>query len=132
MIVDNAKITLTNLRFHAFHGVMPQERIVGNDYTVSVEIGYDFSRAMVSDNVRDTLNYAEVYEVIAAEMRCPGKLLEYVAGRMGQKLMEVFPAIREMTLQIVKLNPPMGADTDGAGVEVHLINDKTGSLTSVL
>src|SRR3712207_4288218 len=132
MIVDNAKITLTNLRFHAFHGVMPQERIVGNDYTVSVEIGYDFSRAMVSDNVRDTLNYAEVYEVIAAEMRCPGKLMEYVAGRMGQKLMEVLPAIREMTLQIVKLNPPMGADTDGAGVEVHLINDKTGSLTSVL
>ena len=132
MIVDNAKITLTNLRFHAFHGVMPQERIVGNDYTVSVEIDYDFSRAMVSDDVRDTLNYAEVYEVIASEMRCPGNLLEYVAGRMGQKLLEVFPAIREMALRIVKLNPAMGADTDGAGVEVHLINDKTGSLTSVL
>ena len=36
-----------------------------------------------------------------------------------------FPNDSSIDLKLVKLNPPMGADSDGAGVELHLINDKT-------
>ena len=56
----------------------------------------------------------------------PGNLLEGVAGRIGRKLVETFPKIIDICLRITKRNPPMGADSDGAGIEVHLINDKTG------
>ncbi|MBP8935408.1 MAG: dihydroneopterin aldolase, partial [Prevotella sp.] len=58
MIIKESYITLKDLRFHAFHGVMPQERLTGNDYTVSLRIGYPFSDACLSDEVSDTLNYA--------------------------------------------------------------------------
>lgn len=126
MEVKECYIRLNNLRFHAFHGVLPQERLTGNDYLVSLCIGFDFSEALKSDDVRDTLNYAEVYQVIAAEMKVPGNLLEGVAGRIGRKLVETFPKIIDIRLRITKRNPPMGADSDGAGIEVHLINDKTG------
>ena len=132
MIVKLSRILLNNLRFHAFHGVLPQERVVGNDYVVSLDIACDFAKAMQSDDVGDTLNYAEVYQVGAAEMNEPCNLLEFLAGRMGRRLLETFPQIDELTLRIVKHNPPMGADCDGAGVEVHLINDKTELQTSVL
>lgn len=127
MIIKQSKILLSNLRFHAFHGVMPQERLVGNDYSVSLEICYDFMGAMVTDEINHTLNYAEVYQLIRVEMQTPVSLIECLAGRIGQKLFDSFPQIRELTLRIMKLNPPMGADCDGAGVEVHLINDKTRS-----
>ena len=125
MKVSSSYVNLDNLRFHAFHGVLPQERMTGNDYVVSLHIKYDFSKAMTSDDVVDTLNYAEVYQVVAREMKEPSQLLERVAGRIGESLFAQFPEIEEIQLKVVKQNPPMGADCDGAGVEVHLINDKT-------
>ncbi len=118
-------ITLNNLHFHAFHGVMPQERLVGNDYLLTLRIGYDVSQAMESDDVADTLNYAEVYQVVAKEMDIPSSLLEHVAARIGRKLFEKFPDILSITIQLTKRNPPMGAQGEGASVELHLINNKT-------
>lgn len=125
MAVKSSYILLENVKFHAFHGVLPQERKVGNDYLVSLRIGYNFSRAMVSDEVNDTLNYAEVYQLLSQEMSVPSALLERVAGRIGDRLFRKFPPIQSIDLTIIKVNPPMGADSEGAGVEVHLINDKT-------
>lgn len=125
MAVKSSYILLENVKFYAFHGVLPQERKVGNDYQVSLRIGYDISRAMVSDDVNDTLNYAEVYQLLSQEMSVPSALLERVAGRIGDRLFRKFPAIQSVDLTIIKVNPPMGADSEGAGVEVHLINDKT-------
>lgn len=125
MAVKSSYILLENVKFYAFHGVLPQERKVGNDYQVSLRIGYDISRAMVSDDVNDTLNYAEVYQLLSQEMSVPSALLERVAGRIGDRLFRKFPAILSIDLTIIKVNPPMGADSEGAGVEVHLINDKT-------
>ena len=75
-------------------------------------------------SVEDTLNYATVYEAVASEMMIPSNLLEHVAGRIGTHLLDMFPEIKDIDLSITKLNPPMGADCTGAGVEVHLINDK--------
>lgn len=125
MAVKSSYILLENVKFYAFHGVLPQERKVGNDYQVSLRIGYDISRAMVSDDVNDTLNYAEVYQLLSQEMSVPSALLERVAGRIGDRLFRKFSAIQSIDLTIIKVNPPMGADSEGAGVEVHLINDKT-------
>ena len=125
MKVSSSYICLDNLRFHAYHGVMPQERMVGNDYNVSLRIRYDISQAMVSDKVEDTLNYAEVFQLVSQEMAVPSSLIERVAGRIGDRLFRHFPMIEEIELKIMKINPPMGADCEGAGVEVHLINNKT-------
>ena len=123
----SSKIYLRNVRFHAFHGVLPQEGIVGNDYLVNLVLDYDFSSAMQTDELQGTLNYAEVYQKVREEMVVPSKLLEHVAGRIAHRLFSDFPEIQKLQLSITKVNPPMGADSDGAGVEVVLTNDKTYS-----
>ncbi len=125
MIIKESYITLTDLRFHAFHGVMPQERLTGNDYTVSLRIGYPVSDACLSDEVADTLNYASVYDLVSQEMNVPSKLLERVAYRIADRLFRKFKLITVLDVNLNKLNPPFGADCYGAGVELHLINDKT-------
>ena len=127
MKLMSSKIYLRNVRFHAFHGVLPQERIVGNDYLVNLVLDYDFSSAMQTDKLQGTLNYAEVYQKVREEMAVPSKLLEHVAGRIAHRLFSDFPEIQKLQLSITKVNPPMGADSDGAGVEVVLTNDKTYS-----
>lgn len=127
MKLMSSKIYLRNVRFHAFHGVLPQEGIVGNDYLVNLVLDYDFSSAMQTDDLQGTLNYAEVYLKVREEMAVPSKLLEHVAGRIAYRLFSDFPEIQKLQLSITKVNPPMGADSDGAGVEVVLTNDKTYS-----
>ena len=127
MKLMSSKIYLRNVSFHAFHGVLPQEGIVGNDYLVNLVLDYDFSSAMKTDDLQGTLNYAEVYQKVREEMAVPSKLLEHVAGRIAHRLFSDFPEIQKLQLSITKVNPPMGADSDGAGVEVVLTNDKTYS-----
>lgn len=125
MRIESGYIFLRDLRFHAFHGVMPQERKVGGDFLVSLRMGYDISKAMRTDEVSDTLNYAEVYALVRKEMEQPSALLERVAGRIAEALFASDPNILSIDLWLTKVNPPMGADCQGAGVELHLINDKT-------
>lgn len=121
MKLSSSYILLQNLKFHAFHGVLPQERLTGNDYMVDLSIKYDVSGALTSDDVNDTLNYAEVFQLVAQEMAVPSALLERVAGRIGDRLFRRYPGIEEVELKIVKQNPPMGADCKGAGVDVHFV-----------
>ena len=98
---------------------------MGADFLVSVRVGVAFEKAMQTDDVEDTLNYAELYRLVEREMAIPSKLLEHVAGRIVKALEKDFPEITSIDLKLTKLNPPMGADCEGAGVEIHLINDKT-------
>ena len=125
MRITASYIHLRNVRFHAFHGVMPQERRVGAYFLVNLRVGYPLEKAMRSDEVADTLNYAALYAVVREEMMTPSNLLEQVAGRIADAVIKGFPQVTSIDLELTKENPPMGADCDGAGVEIHLINDKT-------
>lgn len=125
MKMTSSYIYLKEVRFHAAHGVMAQEQAVGADFLVSLRIGYDFSKAMQTDDVRDTLNYAEVCQLVKREMGQTSALLEHVAGRIANALTQRYSMLESIDLSLTKVNPPMGADCEGAGVELHLINDKT-------
>ncbi len=116
---------MKGLRFHARHGVMEQERTTGGEFVVDVSVQYDVTAAVLSDHVEDTLNYAEIYEIINREMQTPSNLLEHLAGRIGGSMMEAFPQVEDIIITVTKKNPPLGAQLDGASVTLHLINDKT-------
>lgn len=121
-------ISLENLRFYAYHGVMPQEQVVGNEYIVNVRLKVDVSKAMVSDDVADTVNYAEVYERIKEEMAIPSQLIEHVANRIIQRLFKDFPTIEQIALKLSKRNPPMGADIDATTIEVIIERQEANNL----
>ena len=120
MTIAASKIYLDDMRFCAYHGVMEQERRVGGEYSVSLTVEADLADAARTDDVADTINYAELYELVKREMAIPSKLLEHVAGRIGQRAMETFERITTLTIKVTKLNPPMGADCKGASVEIKV------------
>lgn len=115
-------VFLDEVRFHAFHGVMPQERAVGADFTVWLTVGYDFVKAAESDDLNDTISYADLYEVVRTEMDKPSQLLEHVALRIVKAVASRWPKVEKIDIRLAKDNPPMGADCKGAGVEIHFIN----------
>ena len=112
------RVFVKNIRLHAFHGVMPQERITGNDYLVSVSADCTLAAAAESDSVDGTLNYAHIYNIVKEEMALQANLVEHVAGRIGRRVLAEFPLADNVRVEVVKLNPPMGAACDGAGVEL--------------
>lgn len=110
---------LDRMRFFAHHGVGRQETLVGNEFVVSLRLKVDIGHAMQTDDVTDTVSYAEVYEAVKKEMEIPSKLLEHVGGRIVKRLFGDFPPIEDIELKLSKRNPPMGADIEAAGIEIH-------------
>ena len=120
MTIATGKISLDDMRFYAYHGVMEQERRVGSEYSVSLIVEADLTDAARTDDVADTINYAELYELVKREMAIPSKLLEHVAARIGQRAIEAYERITAVIVKVTKLNPPMGGDSKGASVELKL------------
>lgn len=110
-------IRLDGLTFYARHGVLPQETQVGAEFTVDLRLSTDFSHAAETDELEGTVNYAEVFRRVKAEMDIPSKLLEHVAYRIALRLLQDFPALTEVQIGVYKQNPPMGADVRRVGVE---------------
>ena len=123
MKVKDGYIYLRDVRLRAGHGVANQERTVGADFALDLRAGLDLSLPVVSDRVADTVSYADLYAIARQQMAEPSRLLEHAAGRIGQAILDAFPQITTLDIRLTKLNPPMGADSEGAGVELHLTND---------
>lgn len=117
--MSNSYIFLKEIRFFAHHGVAPQETAIGNEFIVSLRLKVDISHAAETDEVTDTVSYADVYEAVKTEMNIPSRLLEHVCGRIVKRIFHDFPTIEEVEIKLSKRNPPMGADIDCAGVEMH-------------
>lgn len=112
-------VIIKGLKLYAYHGVLPQERIVGSYFTIDVRIYTDFTRAMQTDELDGTISYADVYDIIRDEMATPSKLLEHVGGRITDRIFRQYPGqAARITLCISKENPPMGAECEQTGVEI--------------
>lgn len=119
MNINRCYIFLENVRFFAHHGVARQEAVVGNEFCIHLRLKTNFVHAAVTDELDDTISYADVHAVLKQEMEIPSKLLEHACGRIVNRLFREFPAIEEIEIKLSKRNPPMGADIDSAGVEMH-------------
>jgi dihydroneopterin aldolase len=100
------RITLTGMRFFAFHGCLDWERQHGNDFQVDLECNLDLGKAAASDTLEDSIDYSELYRIVAEEMEKPSNLLEHVAGRIGAAVREKFPQIGSCAVTVTKFNPP--------------------------
>ncbi len=112
-----SKIFIKDLKIHAYHGVLPEENIIGTYYLINVEVIVDIWKATESDNIEDSVSYAEINDIIQAEMKIKSKLLEHVAGRIINAIHDRFPQISNIKISILKTNPPMKGECTGAGVE---------------
>lgn len=100
------EISLENVRFKAFHGVFPEEKIKGNEFIVdlSVEIYWD---KKIPDDLDSTISYADLYEIIREEMEKTSDLIETVATRIKKKITERWEQIQGGFIKITKLHPPI-------------------------
>lgn len=108
-------IIIEGLALHGRHGVAPAERIVGNDFTFDIRLNFDAEAAMRTDDVSDTVSYAEVIDIIRRENDIPSRLLEHLAGRIRAAITARWPRISSGRIAVYKPKPPVSAELSRAG-----------------
>jgi dihydroneopterin aldolase len=115
----NSKIFLEDVKIYAYHGVLPEENTIGTYYILNVELHTDLWKAAESDDLNDTISYADINDILHHEMKIKSKLLEHAAGRMISKIHDSFPQIYYIKLKITKTSPPMKGEMTGASIELE-------------
>ena len=108
-------IIIEGLKIFARHGVLEQERRVGNVFELDIRLYFDAARAMESDNVEHTVNYARVIDIVNATMDQPSNLLEHAAARIRQNICNEFPEITSGSIALYKIHPPLSAQLSRTG-----------------
>ncbi|MEI7472587.1 MAG: dihydroneopterin aldolase [Chitinophagaceae bacterium] len=98
-------IHLHHLRFFSYHGLFEEEKILGNEFEVNVDVCFHTSEKITALN--QTINYASVYEIVQQRMRVPTPLLETLAQEMTDTIRTLDDRIVSIRLQINKLYPPL-------------------------
>ena len=112
-------IKLQNIRTFSFHGCLEEEKKIGSDYRVDLEIKTDLRKSAVSDDLKDTVDYVLLNKIVEEEMAMRSKLLEHVAHRIIKRIFSEIPSVSRILLGVSKLNPPIGGDVEAVTIEIE-------------
>jgi dihydroneopterin aldolase len=112
------RITLTGLRVHGRHGVLPVEREHGQDFLVDVVLHLDTRAAAASDDVADTVHYGELAERLAQLVAGdPVDLLETLAQRLADLCLG-YGLVERAEVTVHKPSAPLPLDLADVSVTV--------------
>lgn len=112
------KILLEDIKLYGYHGCFEEEKKIGSQFLVNLEIAVALNEACRTDLLEDTFDYAEAYQIVCDEMKVPAKLLEHVAHRILQRLFAASSLVTDAKIRVSKLNPPFGGDVKAVSVEI--------------
>lgn len=119
--MDCMEISLQGLNIYARHGVMEQERKVGNRFVVDISLSYPPAlEAGRTDTLDSTINYAELAAIIKETMETPSLLLENVAVRIRHAVMSRWPETAAGKITVRKPAAPIGGFRTDGGPSVTL------------
>jgi dihydroneopterin aldolase len=111
-------IELNQVKLHAFHGVYEGEKITGSTYELNVRVAYEEGNTTF-DDLKNTINYVEILDIVKQRMRIPTGLLEKVADDIIRKIKTQYPFTKEVSLSIYKLDAPVENFQGKIGVTLH-------------
>jgi len=111
-------ISLEGMDFFAYHGCFAEEQVIGTRFKVDLYFEVNTLHAEESDDLKQTVNYQSVYQLVKKEMEIKAHLLEHLAHRILKSVTASFPAIQAAEVKIAKLNPPFGGKVDQVCVKL--------------
>ena len=111
-------IHLRGLEFYAYHGVMPEEQVLGQKFLIDMDLFCDLRLAGSSDQVGDTIHYGEVYQVIEACVTSDRhQLIERLAENIAQRVMARF-SCTSVRVEVHKPQAPIPGIFRDVSVEI--------------
>lgn len=111
-------IELKDVRIHASHGLYPGESLTGNNYEINLSVKFD-DTAVAFTSIENTIDYAELYDIIRQRMQHTTALLEKLCSDIVQQIKATYPAVSEVTLTVYKIQAPIENFEGKVGVTLH-------------
>lgn len=114
-------IKINNLKFYTKNGVLPEERVLGQQLEVDIELRLDLAKAGKSDDVADTVSYAEVNEKISQTITTRSfNLIEAVASALLDDIEADFSQqLASALIRVRKYGVPMPGTFDNVEVQLE-------------
>lgn len=114
-------IRIKKATFYAYHGVFRGEQNVGGKFEADIDLFTDFSGAASRDDLKETVNYESVYNLLNdIAMKQKFYLIESLANKIVIEIFNNFPKVERTIVKIRKNNPPIGGVVDSVEVEVEM------------
>jgi len=114
----NDSILLKGLAFYAYHGVFAEENKLGQRYEIDIELIGDFSKAAHSDDLLDSVNYADVYSDIKEIVeKTRFNLIEKLCKTIADQILIKYN-LQKVIVKVRKPQAPIGGIMDYVQVEM--------------
>ncbi|TDN88184.1 dihydroneopterin aldolase [Salegentibacter sp. 24] len=114
-------IKLKNIKVFSYHGCLDEEGKIGSDYRVNLKVKGDLSNSAKTDALADTIDYVHLNKIVKEEMAVRSKLLEHVAERILNRVLDEIILVQKIKVEVSKINPPIGGNV----AMVSVIRSKT-------
>lgn len=102
------KLVLAGMHFVARIGVTEQERAWPQPLEVDLEMQYDIKPAADTDQLKDAVDYSAVYELVRGLVKGQTyNLIETMAARIAESILEKFTQIKQVGVTVKKMKPPL-------------------------
>lgn len=114
------KIIMENMGFYGYHGVLKEEKTLGQKFFVDAYLYLSLKKAGETDNLNFSVNYGEVYETIK-EIVTNEKfdLLEGLAERICSEIFSSYSLVQKLLIRIKKPEAPVAGIFEYFGVEIE-------------
>ena len=112
-------IAVEGLQFYSHHGYHKEEQVLGGKYSVDIYMNINFDEAAVSDDLKKTVNYEEIYRMAKAEMEIHSRLIEHVCKRILDKVRVKYSSLVYLKVRVSKHNPPLKGQVERVYVELE-------------
>ena len=102
------KIVLKNMEFRGRIGCLEQEKETYAPYKVTVSLYIGHIKGADTDELADTVDYSEVYEIARSVIEEePMNLIEYAAGQIADRILEKFDEVENIKVTVSKPEAPI-------------------------
>jgi dihydroneopterin aldolase len=114
------RIEIKGIKSFGYHGVFESENIAGQDFFVDIALELDLSRASVTDDVCDTVNYAEITDLVVKEVTGDRvALIEKLAARIADRIKSAYSQITTVSVTVHKPQAPVNAQVSDISVTIN-------------
>ena len=112
------RISLNKLLFVGYHGLYPEEKKLGNNYAVEIDIDFTPKQGVI-DQLDQTIDYVHVYAIVKKWMEIPTPLLETLVGKIADDILSSQTLANKVFVKITKLHLPISSFEGNVSVKIE-------------
>lgn len=114
------RINIDNLEVYAYHGVLKEEKTLGQKFLISAEVILNNSSTSYDDNIEKSVNYVDICKLIdKVTVENKFNLIETLAETLAERILLEYYKIKSVKVKVSKPSAPIPLPLDRVSVQVE-------------